>query len=408
MTRKSKAIVLGLAVGMCLIHALSARNEENGAGEQDFAYIQRFLAKFPEVSPPPSIDSYASPARFDAMFLSPGWEKKLNQVSNDNGGIAWGWAYFMMALNEMYRCTGERHYLDANRQCVQAVLAARDDIRGVTLWTGKTAPAWSSDKYAERGRAVFAVHTSMIVYPMLDFLCLARENPVVKNELGNEYQAILNAARESMHYHDRQWREGPGEGEGHYIGLDQENALEGKPLPGNRLSSMGRALWCLWKLTKSEVDQHRALAIGQYIKNRLTVAPDGAFYWPYWLPREPVTESKSRAEIQGEDISHASLTMALPIILAGENAVFTREDMARLGKTVTQGFARLNNGVLFGDITGNPNSSPGLVQIPGRWLRLVPFAPEVRDRLAEFFLKYQPAPSPLDLALLIRCDTNPG
>ncbi|MFB3787735.1 MAG: family 43 glycosylhydrolase [bacterium] len=410
MSRKSQTIVLWGAAGLFLFltPAWPAAGGEVWTAEQDAAYVQRFLSRFPEVQPQPGWESYAAPARFDEWFLREGWDQKLTGIRNDNGGIAWGWAYFMMALNEMYRCTGERHYWDANRQCVQAVLAARDDIRGVTLWTGKTAPAWSSDKYAERGRAVFAVHTGMIVYPILDFLLLARENPVPRNELGDADQAILRAARESLHYHDRQWREGPGEGEGHYIGMDQENALEGKPLPGNRLSSMGRALWLLWKLTGEEVYRHRAIAIGWYIKNRLTPAPDGAYYWPYWLPLEPARDFKPKEEIRGEDVSHASLTMALPILLAEENAVFTPEDMFRLGKTVTQGFARLNNGVLFGDITGNPGSNPDLVQIPGRWLRLSPFAPEVGDRLADFFLQYQPNPSPLDLALLIRFQAKLG
>ncbi|HOJ59529.1 MAG TPA: hypothetical protein PK878_04525 [bacterium] len=397
---------VGVSVALGLVAAASA--DGMGTAEQDAEYTRRFLTQFPEVKPLPRLEEYASPARFDALFLREGWVENLKTINNDNGGIAWGWAYFMMALNEMYRGTGDRRYLDANRQCVQAVLAARDDIRGVTLWTGKTAPAWSSDKYAERGRAVFAVHTGMIVYPILDFLLLARENPVLRNEWGDADQAILRAARESLHYHDRQWRDGPAEGEGHYIGMDQENALEGKPLPGNRLSSMGRALWLLGKLTGEEVYYHRAIAIGRYIKNRLTLAPDGAYYWPYWLPLDPVTETKSTEDIRGEDISHAALTMALPVLLAHENQIFTREDMARLGKTVTQGFARLNNGVLFGEITGNPGSNPDLVQIPGRWLRLSPFAPEVRERLAAFFLKYKPAPSPLDMALLIRYITKAG
>jgi len=94
--------------------------------------------------------------------------------------------------------------------------------------------------------------------------------------------------------------------------------------------------------------------------------------------------------------------MSLPIMLADEGKIFSRNDMRRLGKTVSLGFARLNNGVLFASVTGHPGSNPNLVQIPARWLRLTPFDSAVYQRIADFFLTYQPSPGPLDLALLIR------
>lgn len=369
---------------------------------QDEEYGRRFLEQFHEVSPLPSLESYANPARYDELYRNGQLDAELKTVNNDSGGIAWGWAYRMMSLNEMFRATGGLRYLEDNLNCARAVLAARDDIRGVTLWNGVIAPAWSSDKYAERGRCVFAVHTGMVVYPILDCLLLAKPHSAELNLATQDFQTIQQSALESLAYHDRQWRDGPGEGEGFYIGMDQENGLEGKPLPGNRLSAMGRALWASWKLTGNEEHHRRAKAIGLYIKNRLTPAPDGAFYWPYSLPAQAVADASPKESIKGEDISHGSLTLSLPIFLATGNEVFTKDDMARFGNTVRNGFARLNNGILFGVVTGDPKSNPNLAQIPGRWLPLTPFAPDVFDRLSLFFRKYQPTPSPLDLALLIR------
>lgn len=369
---------------------------------QDAEYSKRFQDKFQEAVPAPSLESYANPTRYDELYMSGNLDEELRGISNESGGIAWGLSYRMMSLNEMFRATGERRYLEANLKCFRAALAARDDCRRVTLWNGAIAPAWSSDKYAERGRCVFAVHTGMIVYPILDFLFLAKSHSSELNLATGEFQNIEKAGLESLAYHDRQWRDGPAEGEGHYIGMDQENSLEGKPLPGNRLSAMGRALWAAWKLTGDEEHHRRAKAIGLYIKNRLTLVPDGAFYWPYSLPLQPVTTAAAKESIKGEDISHGSLTISLPVLLASDKEIFTEADMKRIGNTVLQGFARLNNGILFGVVTGNPQSNPSLVQIPGRWLPLTPFAPEVFNRLSLFFQKYQPAPSPLDLALLIR------
>ncbi len=375
--------------------------------EEDAQYVQRFLEKFPEVSPIPEWKEFASPQRYDELFMGKGFDSSLQNVDNESGGMAWGLAYRMMSLNEMYRVTKDRKYLDANLKCIRAGLAARDDVRSKKLWTGEIAPIWGCSKYTPRGRAVFAVHTGMIVYPILDCLALVQGDGTFGVEMELELESMQRRAIESLEFHDRQWRAGSADGEGHYVGLNQEEILDDKPLPGNRLSAMGRALWSAWKLTGKELYRHKALAIGQYIKNRLIVAPDGAYYWGYWLAAEPVTESLPKEKVDGEDISHGSLTMDLPILLALEDQVFTAEEMKRLGKTITNGFTRLNNGVLFGDVTGNPKSNPALVQSPGRWLSVAPYAPEIVPRLREFYLKYHPKPDALDMALLLKHQPQP-
>jgi hypothetical protein len=378
-----------------------------GAVETDAKYIERFQQTHKKAEPAPALDTYATVGRYDAAFLGDNLTKALQDVSNDQGGIAWGLAYRMMSLNEMYRVTGDVKYLSANLGCIRAVMAVRDDKRGVKLWTGAIAPAWGSDKYAQRGRAVFGVHTGMITYPMLDFLLLAKQQPDFLSKLGNGYQTILTSAEEALAYHDRQWRDGPGEGEGHYIMMDQEDGTEGKPKPGNRLSALGRALWLSWKVTGNTTHRDRARAIGLYMKRRVTPAPDGAYYWPYWLPVEPVKEAAPKEAISGEDTSHAGLTIALPILLASEGEVFDEADMKRLGNTVVKGFGRLGNGLLFGDITGNPGSAPQYVALPVKWLPLAKYVPEVRDRILAFYLNYQPRPAPLDLAMLLRWTAAP-
>ncbi len=370
--------------------------------EQDTDYIERFHQEFQKNVPRPELDSYATVERYDSLYLGDKLDASLQNLNNESGGMSWGLSYRMSSLNEMYRATGEQRYLDATLKCVRAALAARDDKRNLSLWTGEIAPIWGSGKYSPKGRAAYAVHTGMIVYPMLDFLLLAKNEQDYAKRLGTEYDTLLKEALECLAFHDRQWREGPEPGEGYYVGLNQEEVIEGKPLPGNRLSAMGRALWYAYKNTGNTQCRDRALAIGQYIKRRITAAPDGAYYWGYWLATEPVDRPQPKEAIGGEDISHGSLTMALPMILAEEGELFTDEDMHRLGLMVVNGFARLNNGVLFGDVTGSPKSNPKLVQLPGRWLRLSPFEPEVYRRLADFHLTYQSAPGALDLALLIR------
>lgn len=383
-----------LAAGSCIpAHGQWAATEEA-------AYVERFEERFPRVSRVPSIEEYASPARYDELFMGELYREGLEELESDASRIAWGWSYRMLSLNEMYRSTGDAKYLEANLEGIRKVIALRDDRVGIPLWTGEIVPAWGSAKYARRGRAVFAVHTGLITHPMLDFLLLAEEARITLPKA--EAAAILLAAEEALSVHDRQWRDGPADGEGHYVGLNQEDSLEGKSLPGNRLSAIGRALWISWKFTGNDVHRRRAIALGRYIRNRLTPAPDGAYYWSYRLPDKPVEGTAKKEAIRGEDVSHGALTMALPFLLASEGEVFTVEDMKRVGKTLQQGFGRLGDGILFGDVTGHPNSSPSLAQGPARWLPLCEFVPEVYDPIATFYVNYRPNPGPHDITYLIR------
>jgi hypothetical protein len=396
-----KHLPLIAAIVFLAILSVPASAQWDATAEMD--YVKRFEKEFPPVSPVPNLDEYATATRYDELFLGEGFEKGVERIRDNPESLAWGWSYRMMSLNEMYRATKDSKYFIANASVIQTVISVRDDKLGLKMWTGETAPAWGSGKYAERGRSVFAVHTGMITYPVLDFLLIAKENPALGDTLGRERETMLRAAEEAIAFHDRQWRDGPEKGAGYYMALNQESNFEGLPLPGNRLSAMGRALWLSWKVTGNEIHRDRALALGRYIKARLTPSPDGAYYWSYVLPRQPVTEPLPKEKIPGaEDISHASLTASFPILLASDREVFREEDMKRMGLTVVKGFARLDNGVLFGNVVGEPAAGPGNVQVPGRWLRLSPFAPEVYNRITEFYLKYRPTPSPLALALLVR------
>lgn len=384
----------------CVCLAALARGEEPKSDEQ---YVQEFLAQYPKVEPAPDLNEYASAERYDELYMGERLDAALAKVSNDSGGIAWGLSYRMMSLNDMYQVTGHVKYLEANLKCIRAVLAVTDDKLGKPLWTGKTVPAWGSDKYADRGRAVFAVHTGIITAPMFEFLLLARENAAFRDTLGDEFQVILDAATAALAVHDRQWRDGPGDGEGHYIGLDQEEVCENKPLPGNRLSAMGLALWPSWKVSGNTTHRDRALALGRYIKDRLTPSPDGGYYWPYWLPEGPVTEPAPRESVAGEDTSHAGLTLALPLVLAADGQVFTNADLKRFAATVTHGFGRLGNGILLSRITGTTELAPSYVGGPAKWLLLEEVDPAVREPIRAFYLNYKPTPAPLELSRLMRC-----
>jgi len=168
---------------------------------------------------------------------------------------------------------------------------------------------------------------------------------------------------------------------------------------------LGRALWMSWKVSGNTTHRDHALALGRYIKHRLTLGTDGGYYWPYWLPLEPVTAPAERLSVSGEDSSHGALTLSFPMMLAAEGEVFNDEDMKHFGQTVLKGFGRKGGGVLFGDITGKPISNPSNVASPARWLPLAKWTPEVRETIVSFYLNYTQALSAFDMAFLIRYGT---
>jgi len=371
---------------------------------EDADYIKRFHERYPKVDPAPTLEEYATAARFDERFLGEKLDESLEIIrakANDQGNLAWGIAYWMIAYNEMYRHTGDVKYLVANRRAIEAVLSVRDDKQGVKLFTDETATAWSSDKYAKRGRAVFGVHTGMLVYPMLDWLLLVKEKPEVLSPESEAYATIRKEALEALAWHDRQWKNGPADDEGYYIMMNQEDNLDGKVKPGNRLSALGRALWAAYKLTGDEQHKDRAVRMGKYIKNRLSIGPDGAYYWEYWLPEAPPTNPVDPKTIKGEDSSHAQLTASFPLMLARDGEVFTQEDVHRFGLTVQHGLARLGNGILLGSVSGDPKYEPSYVSSPDGWIFPACTIPEAKAQLISFYLNYQPKPAALDLAALI-------
>ncbi|MBX7255381.1 MAG: hypothetical protein K1Y02_03375 [Candidatus Hydrogenedentes bacterium] len=403
MIRISMTCLRRLAIVSIGVAAIQAGAVAQQAADPDAAYVAKFLEKYKEVTPQPDIATYAAVKRYDELYMGDELRKTIEtQSNNDQSALAWGLCYRMRSLNTMYRATHDPKYLRANLDAARAVVAMRDDKRGKKLWTGEVAKAWGCDLYAtERGRAVFTVHTGMIAHVILDCLVLTRDCREVREELGAEFGQMLSAVEEAIAFHDSEWRDGPEKGEGHYISLNQEPPCDNKPQPGNRQSAMGCALWSAWKLTHNPLYRDRAKALARYMQRRFTPSPDGAYYWSYWLPELPVTEPAPKESISGEDSSHGSLTLLFPMVLAEDRVVFKKKTMKGFANTVLKGLGRREDGIFFGDVTGNPSSSPDYVASPAFWLPLSRYDQEVRKRVETFYLKYVATPPPCDLADLV-------
>lgn len=364
---------------------------------QEQAYRESFMRTWRM-----SLDGVADRRYFDELFMGYRLTELLAEpgMNNDAGGLAWGFASNTMAFNQMYASTGDEKYARAAERCIEHMVKVRDDQRGVTLDSGRHVAAWSATKYAKGRRVLHAVHTGNITKAILQFLYEVKQRPEYREKLGAKYDAYLKMAETALAEHDRQWREGPIEGEGYYEAMEQEKKINGKPLPANRQSAMGWAQVYAWRVTGKEIYKERAVKLGWYFKNRLTLGKDGGYYWPFHLERAPVDKTPVEPDFLGEDVSHSGLTIQLPIVLAEEGWVFTEEDMGRFAKTVTEGFGRLG-GVMLPYITGEALDNPALATAVARYLPLAAYDREVGRRIAEYYVAYRRNIASYDLALLI-------
>jgi hypothetical protein len=392
-----RALVAFLAVLVMALTQTSAQANQNSAADQ--SYREWFERVFPRQEAPLDAHSYATVERYDEEFLREAFCSDSDEISNEDGSLAWSLANYMISLNEMFEATGRRKYLLANLECARAVLLSRDDVRGDTLWNGKVAPVWGATKYSSDGRTAHLVHTAQIAAPVLKLLWLARGLEGADLLSAAESDSILASVRESLAFHDRLWRNGPGEGEGYYR---EDSPTAPRPQPPNCLAAMGVALWYSWKLSGDTVHREKTLSIARFIKNRLALDSGDWYWWPHDLPKGYSRDKGYPDGLPREDISHGGLVVSLPVLLASEGEVFDRADMERFGRTVVSGFARLGDGILFGRIGGTGRSSPIAVRNPALWLRLSPYAPDVYERISAFYTNYVKDFGPLDLALLIR------
>jgi hypothetical protein len=381
--------------------------------KNDEEYIKLFNERFDLVEQVPDLNEYASQSAYDKIALGKRLEKQLQRIEESSAKLPWGFSYWMHSLNQMYRVTGEKKYLDAMLRCTRKCLAYRDDRREppIVLWNKTKSKAWASTKYDKRGPVAHAVHTGMITFPMFEFLYLARGNEAFLAEMGDEWRQVYEDLTETLSFHDLQWRQGPEEGAGHFVYAPWDDPdWIGKPISGNQQSAMGRALWMSWKAGGNNIHRERARAVCRYVLNRMALSrKDDAYYWGYWLSEQPVDNPMTPGEIErnvfdgGEDISHGSLTASLPVIMGSHGEVLSVTDLERLSRTVVKGFGRREDGILFGCVSGDPSGGyPRNVSKPTRWLRLTPWNRQVYDRITAFQLRYDPSPSPLDIALMLR------
>lgn len=337
-------------------------------------------------------------ARFDQLVAAQTEAAIRAPAGNDQGNLAWGESYLLHALAQMLETTRDPRHADLFVRLADWAIAGRDDKHGRRdEYRQRVLKAWSSTKYTQGKRYVWAVHTGMIAAPMAQFACVVRRDPGLRGRFGAAADRILAAAEEAVAEHDDQYRAGPGPDEGYLLGLSLN-----RNLPLNMQNALARAWICIDDATGTDSHRKRTAALARFFRNRMRATDDGAYAWAYWTD----LDGPGRGF---EDISHAAINVDFALLCHERGIVFGPDDVRRLEKTLLEKVG-LASGQIAGTVggTGTGTRYAGAIL---RWGRLAAYSPSIRDRLITVGLApdaqaANPSSVPLGIAYLVGSGTR--
>lgn len=303
--------------------------------------------------------------------------------NNEGATLAWGESYVMASLAAMYRATNHPMYLDRLAEHIDAVLLQRDDARGVADYRGVSGACWRNTSYQPEPYC-YAVHTGMIITPMLEFVIAVESSPWGEQPswdgetLADKADRYLAAAQESIAFHDHEWNDA-----GYYVFGDLASLpAPGEDQPLNQSNALGRAHVLLYAINGNETALAKATALATRFRAQITTGGDGAFLWNYWGGAYSGT---------GEDISHAAINVDFALLAAGQDIVFDDADVEAFATTFAQRV--YVDDATFADHVGGgaTNDASYRAQI-GRWVGLAPVRPTVYTAVRDAYDRdYPPA-----------------
>lgn len=308
--------------------------------------------------------------RFDALLGRQVEAATKEPLTNESGGIAWGWSYQLAALAEMLDATRDPKYAEWFVKVADQVVAARDDRHNRRdEYRGRVVPAWGSSRYSGGKHYAWAVHTGMITAPMARFAAVVRQDENLSARFGDDAARLADRAAESLAVHDDQYREGPAEGEGYLYGLHLD-----KHLPLNQQNAPARGWLFLADAGQAGPYRERAKALARFYKNRLRTTETGACDWSYW----PGLDGPGRGS---EDVSHAAINADFMVICYEHGIVFEDTDLDRLEKTLLNSVIVADHAI--SDHVGGSTSRNNHASQVYRWSRLARHREPVRLRLIQ-------------------------
>jgi len=324
--------------------------------------------------------------RFDELDAAgPGGGDWYKDSTNENGTLAWGESYVLMAYNAMYEATGERTYLDKLAEHADGVLAHRDDVLGTADYTGSANPCWQATRYSDQPMC-WAVHSGMLTFPMAMFAAhvaardeLAAAPTYDGTTYADKAASILNAVLETYAFHEPQWRD-ESASSGYYIFPSDATfyTYAGQEMPLNQMNAMGRTALALWLATGDAAYRTRAEKLAGNLRANLHVGSGDLYLWNYW---------GGSYSAPGEDISHAAISVGFAALCAEHGVSFTEADMLRFGRTLFDSVV-VDNLTSHDNVGGGPVNGSSYRPQLGRWAVLGLWDPRVVAAVRNYFQEF--------------------
>lgn len=298
--------------------------------------------------------------------------------SIEGNRIGWNASHILNAYVLMYEATGDAAYMDIMPRYADRIFYNRADRWGITdELRGRVVKGWTSRKYQTGDKtSCWLGHAASTLIPIVRWSYYVKQDPALAEKYGEKADEYVRQAAETLLDFDTDWREGPGEDVGHYLGLydpkyakssHEPGGIQDQPLPFNYHSLAGQLSIWLYLTTGQEVFKDRAAKIATFLKSNLR-EEDDTYAWPYAVYRK----DKSY-----EDTGHASLTMALPLEASAAGIVFDEADVDRV---VNRFLAWCPEGTqtmpTYIDGTGDDGKDHNMT----RWAILTRYDERVRDR----------------------------
>ena len=246
---------------------------------------------------------------FDNLDRQVNHGKGYSEFANNKGFptgaiLAWSESYLLQSYANMYIATKQEKYLIKMKDQIHSILNNRDDKIG-RVYDGNLLPVWGSDRYNKDEKwQHYAVHTGMIVYPMLEFVFIVKQNNLL--EFADDSKVFLSDGLESIDFYSKYWEND------HYFSTD------GSVLPANQQAALGRCLIMLFKITGEKQYFEKSVKLAGFLKDNALKEIEGRIVI--------IDNLKSTRKIKGSDISHAAITAHFIYLAHKNNIVFNDDD----------------------------------------------------------------------------------
>src|SRR3989344_1232831 len=244
-------------------------------------------------------------------------------AKNEARDYTWGESYTLLSLVLDAERTNDASYLAEAHDRILAVIAARDDRRGVF----SRKPSWSFTDLTSVSCPVADPGTdAMVLYPMTRYL-LALKKLALEGDAKWDFVTIRDAVTESVRGHRINWNtsgyRSPADAKDCYLDSAGRKMYDFGLEPFNLDAAMGSVHANLYALTGNSEDRDKAAVIAQQLESQITKLPDGTWVWPYW-----------RVSPEPEDTGHAYIELDFIDQAYEAGIAFTFSDLVAITKTL--------------------------------------------------------------------------